>query len=369
MVLGVKDDENKFDMMVRNCVAHDGQRAPIQLVDERGCVTRPKIMSPFKKVKNFDQTANVLAYAYFQAFKFPDSMNVHFQCVVQVCRGACPEPQCPGSGGGGVIQQQTDSYGAPSGPTLDSYGSPAGRPIGQDTYGSPSGSPLGINRIDVNPAINPRLPNGAQQRVFQTAGSEPQPTFVKPDTVNSKSQEPEKITLSEPGYEGFNKRSGVANTMSLGGKPRSLEFEDGEEQKPRDAKSALKDINAVDSSTGDDFEVKNREKRHAFDANGNRILRVVKRDATEMAEVETTEKIIQVLAPNDVQFSLPLTNEAEAEEVVISYDAADNSNLCVDTSAFVGVTVAFIMILVVALITIIFLWLRIKSLDASKRCF
>ena len=26
MVLGVKDDENKFDMMVRNCVAHDGQR-------------------------------------------------------------------------------------------------------------------------------------------------------------------------------------------------------------------------------------------------------------------------------------------------------------------------------------------------------
>ena len=60
MVLGIKDDENKFDMMVsiiikspsyhqftmvrqhcqqvRNCVAHDGQRAPIQLVDEKGCV-------------------------------------------------------------------------------------------------------------------------------------------------------------------------------------------------------------------------------------------------------------------------------------------------------------------------------------------
>lgn len=92
MVLGVKDDENKFDMMVspgkkekktfickiyfydffpplpqvRNCVAHDGQRSPIQLVDEKGCVARPKIMSPFKKVKNFDSTANVLSYAYFQ---------------------------------------------------------------------------------------------------------------------------------------------------------------------------------------------------------------------------------------------------------------------------------------------------------------
>ena len=66
MVLGVKDDENKFDMMVRNCVAHDGQRAPIQLVDEKGCVVREKIMSPFKKIKNFDATANVLSYAYFQ---------------------------------------------------------------------------------------------------------------------------------------------------------------------------------------------------------------------------------------------------------------------------------------------------------------
>ena len=30
MVLGIKDEENKFDMLVRNCVAHDGKRSPIQ---------------------------------------------------------------------------------------------------------------------------------------------------------------------------------------------------------------------------------------------------------------------------------------------------------------------------------------------------
>jgi hypothetical protein len=79
-----QDDENKFDMLVRNCVAHDGKRAPIQLVDELGCVTRPKIMSRFQKIKNFGSSASVVSYAYFQAFKFPDSMNVHFQCVIQV---------------------------------------------------------------------------------------------------------------------------------------------------------------------------------------------------------------------------------------------------------------------------------------------
>merc|ERR1719385_263594 len=111
MVLGVKDDENKFDMMVRNCVAHDGQRAPIQLVDEKGCVVREKIMSPFKKLKNFDSTANVLSYAYFQAFKFPDSMNVHFQCVIQVCRYNCPDPVC-GDSSPGVVS--TSTYNGPS---------------------------------------------------------------------------------------------------------------------------------------------------------------------------------------------------------------------------------------------------------------
>ena len=82
-VVNVKDNENKFDMLVRNCVAHNGKKNPIQLVDEIGCITRPKIMSRFQKIKNFGESATVVSYAYFQAFKFPDSMNVHFQCVIQ----------------------------------------------------------------------------------------------------------------------------------------------------------------------------------------------------------------------------------------------------------------------------------------------
>ena len=52
-------------------------------------------MSKFQKIKNFGSSATVVSYAYFQAFKFPDSMNVHFQCVIQVCRYNCPDPVCP----------------------------------------------------------------------------------------------------------------------------------------------------------------------------------------------------------------------------------------------------------------------------------
>lgn len=115
MVLAIKDDENKFDMLVRNCVAHDGKRAPIQLVDQNGCVTRPKIMSKFQKIKNFGPSASVVSFAYFQAFKFPDSMNVHFQCVIQVCRYNCPEPKCaPSIGGEFGLSGLSSEYGLPS---------------------------------------------------------------------------------------------------------------------------------------------------------------------------------------------------------------------------------------------------------------
>ncbi|XP_059485708.1 cuticlin-4-like [Neocloeon triangulifer] len=124
MVLAIKEDDNKFDMLVRNCMAHDGKRAPIQLVDQRGCVTRSKLMSRFTKIKNFGASASVLSYAHFQAFKFPDSMEVHFQCTIQICRYQCPE-QCASP-----TQEPDELYGPP----VDHYLAAASAP-------SPNGRP------------------------------------------------------------------------------------------------------------------------------------------------------------------------------------------------------------------------------------
>jgi len=128
MVLAIKDDEQKFDMLVRNCMAHDGKRAPIQLVDQKGCVTRQKLMSKFTKIKNFGASASVLSYAHFQAFKFPDSMEVHFQCTIQICRYQCPE-QCVGetAPAAPVQPQGNDGYGSPKAPATSQYGAPANR--------------------------------------------------------------------------------------------------------------------------------------------------------------------------------------------------------------------------------------------------
>ena len=88
---------------------------------------------------------------------------------------------------------------------------------------------------------------------------------------------------------------------------------------------------------------------------------------------------MQVIAPNDVQFHLPTlaeqkesASDSEAsesgspQEIVINTNTAPADALCVDATGFVCAAVAAIMILVIALITIVFLWLRIRSLTAKK---
>lgn len=154
MVLAIKDDDSKFDMLVRNCMAHDGKRAPIQLVDQKGCVTRPKLMSRFTKIKNFGASASVLSYAHFQAFKFPDSMEVHFQCTIQICRYQCPDQCSDGSLHGllDVVHNPEHSYGPPPPPPLpiDAY-LHAGRPRDERrirrAVGVDPEKEVGVNRI------------------------------------------------------------------------------------------------------------------------------------------------------------------------------------------------------------------------------
>jgi hypothetical protein len=150
MVLAIKDDDNKFDMLVRNCMAHDGKRAPIQLVDQKGCVTRPKLMSKFTKIKNFGASASVLSYAHFQAFKFPDSMEVHFQCTIQICRYQCPD-QCESAPPAYEAPQVAqDSYGSPQA-AVETYGAPAVETYGApavETYGAPAVETYGAPAVE-----------------------------------------------------------------------------------------------------------------------------------------------------------------------------------------------------------------------------
>lgn len=78
-------------MRVKSCEASDNQNRPIQLSDSDGCVLRPKMVSKFMKMRSTDPRATVVTYAFFHAFKFPDSMAVHIKCKVEICRYGCPD--------------------------------------------------------------------------------------------------------------------------------------------------------------------------------------------------------------------------------------------------------------------------------------
>lgn len=291
MVLAIKDDENKFDMLVRNCVAHDGHRAPIQLVDENGCVTRPKVMSKFQKIKNFGSSASVVSYAYFQAFKFPDSMNVHFQCVIQVCRYQCPEPACIGYDVSPRIPAG-DYLGAGS-----EKKSSVAAALAQDDASVKDTDKITSNDISLPPTIGRRRGKPASQTPIQDD---------LPDRY----------------------------TANLAGQPRAITDEELDRQA---AAAASNDVS-------------------------RRRRRATKQEMTDIP----TERVIQVVAPGDVAFSLAAGGN---QTVVISESEAARerrNSICMSVPGFVAGLVMLLLVLVVSVIVAIFLFSRVRVVGGGK---
>ncbi|XP_018314026.1 uncharacterized protein [Mycetomoellerius zeteki] len=94
LVVSVKGDPG-FDLQVRDCVARDKASTNIlQLTDERGCILKPKLFGTFQKTNDTGNTGtSIIAYAFFQAFKFPDVMDLFIECNVELCKTNC-DP-CP----------------------------------------------------------------------------------------------------------------------------------------------------------------------------------------------------------------------------------------------------------------------------------
>nr|CAD7424712.1 unnamed protein product [Timema monikensis] len=357
MVLAIKDDESKFDMLVRNCVAHDGKRAPIQLVDQYGCVVRPKIMSKFQKIKNFGPSASVVSFAYFQAFKFPDSMNVHFQCVIQVCRYNCPEPKCV-SGDYGV-----PALGGPHGNGLSGEYGPPNSPGSGNTHHQDFGS-LSLSEYATPAFPDPRHPSGPSG-----AYSEPKPDVLPPPSSQtqqspSTSNPPNSASTSSQSFHSNNghsnsninsihlppppppgqqaayttvkRKGGVideidGNLATLGGRPRSVEVELQGARRRRQTPTIV-------------------------------VTRIYKREAQEMTDVNTS-RIIQVVAPGDVNFAL---NGASSNETVVIQSASatsDSENICMSIPSFVGGLVMLLLVVVVACLVAAFLFVRVRAID------
>lgn len=347
MVLAIKDDENKFDMLVRNCVAHDGKRAPIQLVDQHGCVVRPKIMSKFQKIKNFGPSASVVSFAYFQAFKFPDSMNVHFQCVIQVCRYNCPEPKCghglPLAGEYGVPQNVAGisaDYGAPSGEfgtaSLGEYIAPA---YPDPRHPADASGAFSENQADVVP------PPQAQTQNTMTFEENMEQLALKNRTSNNIDEDLHLGPPPPPGQKGYStvKRNDDSNELktnegnlaTLGGRPRSVE--------------GIENLSTI------------RRKRSTDTIDVMVVNRIYKREAQEMTDVNTS-RTIQVVAPGDVNFALNPNSNNETV-IVQSARTVDSETVCLSVPSFVGGLVMLLLLLIVASLIAAFLFIRVRHFE------
>lgn len=56
-----------------------------EVTDDNGCATDPSIFGNWE----YDPHHKTLM-ARFNAFKFPSSSNLRFQCNIRVCFGSCP---------------------------------------------------------------------------------------------------------------------------------------------------------------------------------------------------------------------------------------------------------------------------------------
>ncbi|XP_068970431.1 uncharacterized protein [Bombus flavifrons] len=90
LVVSVEGDP-AFDLQVRDCIARDESSTnTLQLTDEMGCILKPKLFGAFQKTNDTGNTgASIIAYAYFQAFKFPDVMDLFIECNVELCKTDC----------------------------------------------------------------------------------------------------------------------------------------------------------------------------------------------------------------------------------------------------------------------------------------
>jgi len=328
MVLAIKDEENKFDMLVRNCIAHDGKHQPIQLVDEYGCVVRSKIMSKFQKVKNFGNSATVVSYAYFQAFKFPDTMNVHFQCVIQVCRYECPEPVCDG----GQSEIQAASAGSSSVQHLLTAATQL-----QADYGSSPSIPKDSSS-NSNIVIGKAIGNGASP-VFPANLLLSRSGELKTSEISDNAQTPAINTRTPTEMHQSLAQRQLANLLS-NVKPRTLKL--------------MENANYTDS----------RNLTAKLIETGQLKLR--SRRNVQFKNIPT-EKMIQVVAPGDVAFAADIAVPLENVNEELIPEELRSRSVCISTIGFATGLLVLLCLLVVSSLVATFLYLRIRQISSTFR--
>ncbi|XP_076373125.1 uncharacterized protein LOC143257939 [Tachypleus tridentatus] len=94
LAIYMKTENTGFDILVSNCVAHNGGQKRLQLIDSNGCVTNDKLITPFRGQVNGNNGQDITLYAYLKAFRFTGSPALYLECDIHMCHGTCPPQRC-----------------------------------------------------------------------------------------------------------------------------------------------------------------------------------------------------------------------------------------------------------------------------------
>lgn len=83
-----------YDILVKNCVAHNGGHQKMQLIDNNGCVVNERFISPFRGTYNDNDMKHVTLYSYLKAFRFTGSPVLYLECEIHMCQSSCPPQMC-----------------------------------------------------------------------------------------------------------------------------------------------------------------------------------------------------------------------------------------------------------------------------------
>ncbi|XP_022668562.1 uncharacterized protein LOC111253451 isoform X4 [Varroa destructor] len=101
----------------RGCIAktmEDDEEVQYEVTDNNGCATDTSIFDNW----SYEPESKVLM-ARFNAFKFPSSNNLRFQCSIRVCFGSCPPVHCQGVDAFGRRRRRRRQVGVAGGSDLN----------------------------------------------------------------------------------------------------------------------------------------------------------------------------------------------------------------------------------------------------------
>ncbi|XP_075549918.1 uncharacterized protein LOC142583371 isoform X1 [Dermacentor variabilis] len=96
LVISMTSVLRDVDILVSNCVAHNGADQKLQLVDVHGCTLQERLLSAFRGSHSTraEGGQEVALFAFLKAFRFTGSRALYIECDVHMCHSSCPTQQC-----------------------------------------------------------------------------------------------------------------------------------------------------------------------------------------------------------------------------------------------------------------------------------